>query len=1001
MSRAAALALGAIAGALFASRVGATESALLACLSASLCLGGWWGRRPSITAGAAGAALVLTRATVAATLLAGPVSDGLAVPDGEHWLAEVVTVSAPGDGKQRAVLILRPDGPETTDGAAKEDASAADQYESAPTRAWAQLPRYPAVAPGDHISFTARLEPAPEEAGFGEYLSRLGVPATVRVHQFQMVGPPGGPTGWLEQARRTGGRILAETIPAPQSGLAAGILIGLRDLVDREVAENFTASGLSHVVAISGWNIAIVSGVIAAVLGGLPKRPRSLLVVLVIAVYTLVAGGSPSVVRAAIMGGIVLLARESGRAGRASAALGLAAVTMLLIDPAIVDDAGFRLSVAATAGLLAWGSPVTAQLRRRLPSRVPDWLVESLGVSLAAQAATLPLVLADFGRLSLVAPLANLFVAPLVAPAMLAGLLALICGWLVSLGVPAVMGAVAGTAAWASLGLIIGIADVSAALPYASVELAPPFHLVGASVAALGIVICGTRRGRGLIAAFAGERGRSTSRGGLTRSPAPTGAHEMVHATESPGFAFGDHDPFVARLRGASGARPRAPGRLHPGTRILAGTVAAALLGVVLLAGARPDGRFTMTVLDVGQGDAILLQGDRGARVLVDTGPDPDRLLRLLDARVPPWDRRLDLVVLTHPHEDHVAGLGLLLERYRVAGIAEPGMVGAGPGYQAYQAEMTRRGWSSRLLAAGDRLALDGARILVRWPLPGRVPRQPTDTGTSINNVSIVLDVRYGERRLLLTGDVEEEIDRPLLEGGLTTGPTNGVDVLKVAHHGSGTATTSGFVAALAPRLAIVSAGAGNRYGHPNPDTIRRLESTGARVLRTDQDGSVTVTTDGRDLQVSTSGGRPVTSASAAPPATAFGCPLPAPLPVPPALPVLSALPAALPATEPMNPGARLTAGPRPRPRISTWSSRPEVRPPTSFGVSIRPAGSSATRSRWPMSPRSSVNEASVGASYSTDRPWRQPLSSMTSTRPSTPSIRSRAWVTAMPAPSG
>ena len=291
---------------------------------------------------------------------------------------------------------------------------------------------------------------------------------------------------------------------------------------------------------------------------------------------------------------------------------------------------------------------------------------------------------------------------------------------------------------------------------------------------------------------------------------------------------------------------------------LLALPVVAASAGV-LVATRRADGRLRATVLDVGQGDAILIEGDRGARLLVDGGPDPDRLLAGLDARLPPWDRRLDLLVLTHPHEDHVGGFAALLGRYRVGPIFEPGMLGPGPAYHAFEAALRDAGRVTGRLADGDTMRLDDAAITVHWPVAGSVPRLPPDTGKGINDVSIVLDIRFGRRRLLLMGDTEEEVDPQLLEAGLS-GP---VDVLKVAHHGSGTASTAPFLAAVRPSVAVVSVGAGNPYGHPAPATVARLRAAGAAVYRTDLEGSVEISTDGRDLEVRTTGARRVATPSA------------------------------------------------------------------------------------------------------------------------------------------
>jgi competence protein ComEC len=263
--------------------------------------------------------------------------------------------------------------------------------------------------------------------------------------------------------------------------------------------------------------------------------------------------------------------------------------------------------------------------------------------------------------------------------------------------------------------------------------------------------------------------------------------------------------------------------------------------------------------------------------MLIDAGPDPDRLLVLLDQRIPTWDRRLDVVVLTHPHEDHVAGLALLLDRYRIGEIVEPGMIGPGPGDQAYRRRMAELGRESRVVAAGDRLWLDGIRFDVDWPRRGEVPLRPADSGTAINNVSIVLELQFGTRHMLFSGDVEQQVDPLLLAQGIAERDGGALDVLKVAHHGSGTATTDAFVEALNPRVAIISAGWGNPYGHPSPQTVQRLKEDGAQVFRTDLDGSVEITTNGTDLIAHAEGGRPHPALPAPPTPLGIGwCPIPA-----------------------------------------------------------------------------------------------------------------------------
>lgn len=739
------------------------------------------------------AALAALAIAVRLMVVPGPAPAPVDLPTSRGpWRAAVESLSAPRDGQQPATIRL--DGLEI--------------------RVAATLPRFPAIEPGQVVEVTGSLE-LPPAGGYGDYLRRIGVAATLRARSLAIVAAGGGPAV-LERLRREAAAALARAVPEPEAGLAAGILVGLRDRVDRNLATDFTTAGASHVVAVSGWNIAIVAASIAALAGRLARRRRSLLTVGAIFAYVLFVGASASVLRAAAMAAVVLLARESGRAGRAAAALGWAATLLLVADPGLVRDAGFQLSTVATGGLIGWATPVSARIGRLAGGRLPGWLVEGLGVSLAAQAATLPIVLASFGRLSLVAPLCNLAVVPLVAPAMAAAAVALVAGAAaLVLAVPDAVVTILGLPAWALLALIVGIVRFFAGLPFAAVTLDPPADGAAALIAGLILACLGTRRGRSMLGRLIVGRGR--------RPPAASATTKR------------SLNPAIGRRLTAASA--------------VALVMAVGVTGLVVIH--RPSGTTRIVVLDVGQGDAILVEGSRGGRLLIDGGPDPDRLLVALDERLPPWDRRLDALVLSHPHEDHVAGFALLLERYRIGRVLEPGMRGPGPGYAAWLAGIAASGTPVARLATGSRLMVDDTRLSVLWPDPGTVPVEPPDTGTGINNVSIVLLGESTGRRFLLAGDIEEEIDPTLVARGLPP-----VDVLKVAHHGSGTASTATFLDAVEPAVAVVSAGAENRYGHPNPGTLERLAARGARVLRTDTDGTVEITIEPGRIRVRTAGAR-------------------------------------------------------------------------------------------------------------------------------------------------
>ncbi|HEX9117676.1 MAG TPA: ComEC/Rec2 family competence protein [Anaerolineae bacterium] len=257
-----------------------------------------------------------------------------------------------------------------------------------------------------------------------------------------------------------------------------------------------------------------------------------------------------------------------------------------------------------------------------------------------------------------------------------------------------------------------------------------------------------------------------------------------------------------------------------------------------------PDGRLHVYFLDVGQGDAILIRTPEGQHWLIDGGPSPAALLGELGEILPFWQRDLDLVALTHADDDHLAGLLALLPRYRVCRALATAWTGRDPAAASWRRAVAESGAEDIEARRGLQLISAGVGLTVLHP-DGDAPTTQTAEGGN-NNRSLVLRLDYGQTSFLLAGDAEESAEAEMLAAHM---PVQ-AEVLKVGHHGSATATSARFLAAVAPRVAVIQVGAGNRFGHPAPAVLARLAAI--PTYRTDLNGRIEIVSDGQQMWIKT-----------------------------------------------------------------------------------------------------------------------------------------------------
>ena len=670
------------------------------------------------------------------------------------------------------------------------------------------VPPYLSYDYGDVLLVTGELTTPPQldDFDYAAYLAHQGIQATMLYPEMETLDTGKGlrPLAWVYSLRHRLGRSIAEVLPEPQASLAQAVILGMRGNIPPDFKSDFSRSGTTHLLAISGLHLSVVAGMLLAIGVRLFGRRRYGHIWLALAgvwLYAVITGMNPPVLRAAIMASMFLAAETLGRQRSAITGLAFAAAVMTATDPQTLWQVSFQMSFLAMVGLVtvspflqSWGREAVTRVlpEHGIAAAVARYLIDNLSIALGVLIAVWPLIAYYFGIVSLVAPLATLLALPALPWVIVTGAVA------AGLGVVALpVAQIVGWLAWVFTSYMLLVVNGLAGVPGAFVETA-------------------------------------------SISAAPVLAYYLVLAA-------------AIWLRKHW---PKASGVVQKGTSLLAGLprkwvmppLAAAAVLTTITAAAMPDDNLHVSFLDVGQGDAILIQTPAHQDILVDGGPSGRDVVLALGKKMPFWDRTIDLVVLTHPDADHLTGLLEVLRRYRVVQVLFPAVDCDSALCDEWASVIEAEGATLTIARAGQRIDLGTDRVTVEVlnplvPPPAHIPPDPNDS-------SVVLRVCAGRVSFLLTGDMTNQLESELVKRRASLSST----VLKAGHHGSDTSTSQGFLAVVDPSVAVVSVGADNRFGHPSGGVVGRLaEEVGpGNIYRTDVHGTVEFITDGERLWVRT-----------------------------------------------------------------------------------------------------------------------------------------------------
>ncbi len=686
------------------------------------------------------------------------------------------------------------------------------------------------VAYGDRIAVDVSLTPtAASETEYLQWLDQRGVAATGRVQARSIeVLATDQLSAWrtlAHDARIALNQSLRDALPPPLSGIAQGMITGRRDAIDPQLRQQLNDTSLSHLIVISGSNLTLLTTIVMAVSAWLiGRRPAALLAILAALSYGALIGPDPPVQRAMWMAIVFALTHLLGRGASALNAIGFSAALMTMLEPHILLDLSFQLTLAGTLGIVLL-----------TPSRANTFLSGEDGpvgaardaalLTVVAALATMPLIVLHFERAALIGVFANIIVTPLFAWMFLGSAASAVLGLI---SAPLAEG-LSWALAWLPLRWLELVATNAATWPGGGEPIAGFRHVHLITIyAALLLVAWKPHR----------ERVRRWRR-------------QATQATQATNASLARFTPLMRRI----GLEPAAGRSLHLRQGLAVGAVCAVGATLWFSACSEPEDTLRIHFLNVGHGDAALIITPNDHTILIDTGAQADAALAALRRHLPTETRRLDLIVITHPQSDHASALWAILDRYDASqALLSPYADQTQLGQQVMDL-LAQHDVHTLTAQPGRQLVFSGDTDLILdmlWPPTSGLSARELDDP---NATSIVLRARFGDARLLFTGDINVE-----QELNLSRAPCPGsndpcdlrADVLKVAHQGSRYSTSTLFLDAVNPTLAIISAASDNPFGHPDQEVLVVLEQIGATPLLTATHGDITVITDGQSIQTIT-----------------------------------------------------------------------------------------------------------------------------------------------------